>query len=213
MDKITVAHIAVNEGDLNYFTLENLMRGLPWQEIATVNWPDEYPEKPNVRFQIAHCNNALLLHYHVQENFVKAQYIRPNEPVYEDSCVEFFISFDNKQQYYNLEFNALGTGLIGYGPQTKALRNRLPAEAIEKVLTTSMVQNSQGNKTWDMILVIPVDLFTAHPITDLAGLSAHANFYKCGDGLPTPHFVSWAPIDAEKPNFHLPEFFGELYFE
>ncbi|WP_262895053.1 carbohydrate-binding family 9-like protein, partial [Parabacteroides distasonis] len=26
-----------------------------------------------------------------------------------------------------------------------------------------------------------------------------------------PHFVSWSPIDLPEPNFHCPEFFGEIY--
>lgn len=41
----------------------------------------------------------------------------------------------------------------------------------------------------------------------------NANFYKCGDKLQTPHFLSWNPINLEKPNFHCPEFFGTLNFE
>ena len=39
------------------------------------------------------------------------------------------------------------------------------------------------------------------------------NFYKCADGTDSPHYVSWSPIKTEKPNFHCPEFFGELIFE
>ncbi len=40
-----------------------------------------------------------------------------------------------------------------------------------------------------------------------------ANFYKCGDELQTPHFLSWNPIEIEKPDFHRPDFFGTLRFE
>jgi len=47
----------------------------------------------------------------------------------------------------------------------------------------------------------------------LNGKTMRANFYKCGDKLQTPHFLSWAPIDLPKPKFHCPEFFGELVFE
>ena len=38
-----------------------------------------------------------------------------------------------------------------------------------------------------------------------------ANFYKCGDKTAHPHFLSWSPVSTEKPDFHRPEFFGELY--
>jgi hypothetical protein len=47
----------------------------------------------------------------------------------------------------------------------------------------------------------------------LSGLRAKANFYKCGDGLTVPHFVTWAPISTEKPDYHRPEFFDWLEFE
>jgi hypothetical protein len=40
-----------------------------------------------------------------------------------------------------------------------------------------------------------------------------ANFYKCGDELPTPHFLSWNPIEWKEPSFHRPEQFGKLIFE
>ena len=36
------------------------------------------------------------------------------------------------------------------------------------------------------------------------------NFYKCADKTKRPHFVSWQPIDLPNPDFHCPEFFGEL---
>ena len=36
------------------------------------------------------------------------------------------------------------------------------------------------------------------------------NFYKCGDATLLPHYLSWSQIDTEQPDFHRPEFFGEL---
>jgi hypothetical protein len=44
-------------------------------------------------------------------------------------------------------------------------------------------------------------------------MKARGNFYKCGDSLSVPHFLSWQPIDNPTPNFHLEKFFGELDFE
>jgi hypothetical protein len=37
-----------------------------------------------------------------------------------------------------------------------------------------------------------------------------ANFYKCADKTKQPHFLSWQPIRLPKPDFHRPEFFGEI---
>ena len=53
----------------------------------------------------------------------------------------------------------------------------------------------------------------SHEMADLNGKTMRANFYKCGDLLQTPHFLSWAPIDLPQPKFHCPEFFGEVTFE
>lgn len=36
------------------------------------------------------------------------------------------------------------------------------------------------------------------------------NFYKCADGSFNPHYVSWNPIATEQPDFHQPDFFGDL---
>ena len=42
--------------------------------------------------------------------------------------------------------------------------------------------------------------------------SLRANFYKCGDGTSVPHFLSWSHIETETPDFHCPEFFGNMHF-
>ncbi|TDS13253.1 carbohydrate-binding family 9-like protein [Sphingobacterium paludis] len=212
MSKLIVEHLDIDAENLNYAHMAGKMEGLTWHAVDRHNWKGEYPYKPFVDFQIAHNGSAIILHYAVKEDFIKGQYVRPNESVWEDSCVEFFISFDQKKHYYNLEFNVVGTGLIGYGTQIKAERTRLNADTIMQVATTTSILSYQGRKQWNIILYIPIAVFAKSPIRSLAGLSAHANFYKCGDALPEPHFMSWAPISWPKPNFHLPEFFGELEF-
>ena len=42
--------------------------------------------------------------------------------------------------------------------------------------------------------------------------SIKANFFKCADGTPHIHFLSWNPIGTPSPDFHRPAFFGELFF-
>ncbi|MGH2565575.1 MAG: carbohydrate-binding family 9-like protein, partial [Ginsengibacter sp.] len=38
------------------------------------------------------------------------------------------------------------------------------------------------------------------------------NFYKCGDKLPKPHFLTWNTVETEDPDFHAPEYFGSMEF-
>ncbi|MFD2555437.1 carbohydrate-binding family 9-like protein [Sphingobacterium tabacisoli] len=207
MKRLTVEKIADITDDIKelYATFSTL----PWNAIDQSPWESEFPYRPDARFQMAHSESYIYLRYEVKEEFVKGQYIRPNENVWEDSCVEFFFSLDGKKTYYNFEFNVLATGLIGYGPADKAQRNRLPKEVVERIDAWTQVVKKSGIKSWEIYLVIPKDIFGD---AAYSAKTFHANFYKCGDGLPNPHFMSWNAIQNATPNFHLPEFFGEVFF-
>ncbi len=212
MKHLIISRIDLKDVELNYCDLSNALATLEWNSLDQAPWKDSYPYTPQAQFQIAYDDQAIYLHYDIQEQFVKAKYIRPNENVWEDSCVEFFISFDNRKTYYNAEFNVLGTGLIGYGSADKSQRKRLSSEEILKVDSFSQVRTLNGQKSWQQILVIPFEIYGQKGI-DLSGVIAQANFYKCGDELPDPHFIAWNNIDYPSPNFHLPEFFGEIKFQ
>lgn len=200
-----------------YATTDELlvaMGALEAIKLTEVPWAD-FPYCPSVHFKIAHTVVGIVLLYDVKEKHMKSVYRRTNDPVYKDSCVEFFLSFDGVN-YYNLEFNCLGTGLIGYGPAEKSARKRLNVETIEQVKTYSRMSQGtpeNGDKAWQLLLQIPLSVFEAHTIDSLAGRRCTGNFYKCGDDLPEPHYVAWNPINHPTPNFHLPQYFGELVFE
>src|SRR5660397_6823 len=82
--------------------------------INTINWK-AFPYLPSIKFRIAHVKNEIWLKFYVKEKNILAQEIHTNGDVYKDSCVEFFISI-NENNYYNFEFNCIGTIHIGYGP-------------------------------------------------------------------------------------------------
>ncbi len=171
-----------------------------------------YPYKPKVEFCIAHANDIIYLKYYVEERSIRAVNSTINSSVWEDTCVEFFIGFDEKG-YYNLEFNCIGAALIGYG-KNRSDRELLLEAAIKKVKYMAVIQNNVENFVkWDLTLSIPSSVFIHHGFTSVGGKECKANFYKCGDCLPEPHFVAWSDINSEEPNFHLPSFFGTLVFE
>jgi hypothetical protein len=101
-------------------------KSLPEHKIDQISWAD-YPYLPDANFKIAYTDHCIFLKYNVSEKYLKAIYKETNEPVYKDSCVEFFISFD-QIHYYNFEFNSIGTALVGYGPAIRDLRKRLPVD-------------------------------------------------------------------------------------
>jgi len=193
--------------------LSKVFEQLPIHFINQVSW-NEYPYAPQVFFKIAYSDHAILLNYEVEEKYLRINSFEANDPVYEDSCVEFFISFQ-EGLYYNLEFNAIGVALVGYGPADKSKRERISKTTIEKIKSFSTIRTKPGEEgvKWNLSLYIPFEVFANDTIQVLRGKKASANFYKCGDLLPQPHFVSWKPIVNFEPNFHLPQFFGEIEFQ
>lgn len=186
---------------------------LPKQRIDVAPWPME-GERPETSFTLAHGNGCLFLKYYVRESTVLAKYRNINDPVYKDSCVEFFISFGEEEPYYNLEANCLGTCLMGYGTG-RHNRRLLPRETIAEIKHTANLKvaiNGQKCNTWELTLVIPASVFAAHRLEQFEGLTGKVNFYKCGDDLPVPHYLAWSNIVAPGPDFHRPEHFGQLIF-
>ncbi|WP_431217920.1 carbohydrate-binding family 9-like protein [Puia sp. P3] len=65
---------------------------------------------------------------------------------------------------------------------------------------------------WSLALYIPTSLFIHDKLPTLSGIHATANFYKCGDECPEPHYLAWNNIGTPAPDFHQPRYFGELVF-
>jgi hypothetical protein len=169
--------------------------------------------KPNVEFKMAYGTDAVFLKFDVKEKYFRANNKLINDPVFNDTCVEFFIAFDNDAAYYNLEFNALGTPLVGFGTgRERKLTNAPLIKTIKRTGVVNVVEDDALPYQWELTVTIPFNVFYNHPITTLNGVSCRANFYKCGDELPEPHYLCWNNIIADKPNFHLPEYFGQLIF-
>lgn len=185
------------------------------QKIGTQNWVSA--EGVHASFDIAHDGNFIYLRYTVQERQVRAVNKGYHSPVWEDSCVEFFFSMKrDEDRYYNFEFNAIGTILAAYG-RSRNQRNPIPNEILDRVKTfPSLGQEPLGiiNKptSWELQIHIPKETLLFTPVDDLSGLDGYANFYKCGDKLDHPHFLSWNPVLTGKPDFHKPHFFRHLSF-
>ena len=189
---------------------------IEWNAIDCVNWK-EYPYQPIVKFRAAHTGEAILLHYQVTEASVRAVALADDGRVWEDACVEFFLSPEGNDFYYNFECNC-ATKLLLHGGPAGGERPTASEEVLKSVkrwssLGTEPFEERVGECTWEVALVIPASAIFRHEIETFNGKTMRATFYKCGDKLQTPHFLSWAPIELPQPKFHCPEFFGELMFE
>jgi hypothetical protein len=183
--------------------------------IDTINWKD-YSYKPEVYFSIAYDENEIFLKYNIKENYFKAEKSETNQMVCEDSCVEFFVSPGNDGIYYNFEFNGIGTCLLGTGTGRENSTRSNP-EIIKKIrrmtsVGSEPVKEREGEFEWTITVAIPFEVFFHHKINKLQGKTFTANFYKCGDMLKVPHYVTWNPVGTENPDYHQPQYFGLLKF-
>jgi hypothetical protein len=206
MNQITASKVETTNGVVKYPAAVH--------PINNDNW--NYPADVKVMFGIAYDADHLYLRYEVDELHPKAVNVNINEEVYEDSCVEFFITLDN-EAYYNLEFNCIGNCLVGYG-KAKDDRYRLEPELLKNIITNPSLGRepldvSDTPTQWSIDIAIPKAIFKHTEIESFENIEAGCNFYKCGDKQKQMHFLSWNPIDVETPNFHLPEYFGKVKFQ
>lgn len=206
----------IHEPVPNLSNLSDQLDSLESHWLKTAPWT-KFAYRPEVQFAIAHTTDFIYLKFYVQEQSVRAQMTHPNEPVYNDSCVEFFVAPANDSIYYNFEFNCIGTCLAQMGP-SRENRQFLDKQIIEMIQTQaslgkSPIEERQWEENWTLTVALPKHCFVQHSENVWSSKIMRANFYKCGDGLSTPHYLTWKPIQTNSPDFHRPEFFGELHFD
>lgn len=177
--------------------------------IDRINWP-EYPYKPKVEIIAGFGKEHLWLHYMVKDDYIRAEGKKDQDSVWEDTCVEFFIQVGDN--YQNFEFNCAGVCLSAIGP------NRHSRKSIDEGNLSKIIRYPSLNPNnlpyegcqcdWTLTVGIPLKM-----IGLVSGSKFKCNFYKCGDKTKITHFVSWAPINVPEPDFHRPEFFGEIELE
>lgn len=185
------------------------------QTIDCLNWKEAFPYRPLTSVSIAHSGKKIYVDFMVRCNYLRAVNYTNNSPVHQDSCVEFFIAPTGQAPYYNFEFNCIGTihaaCRLDRHNGTPLTDEQLATVARYPSCGTRPFEELEGMFSWNLLVAIPLELigieYQGEPI-HLTG-----NFYKCADLATTPHFLSWAPIDTPEPDFHRPEFFGNLVLE
>lgn len=187
-----------------------------YHTLTYCNWK-EYPYKPFAQFAMAYTPSAIIIAYRAKEYDIRAQYTQDQDPVFKDACMEFFIQPADDSIYYNFECNCLGYILMQAGTTTRPRDEATQAilKNIKRWTSISREQIRQAGKkatSWEVALIIPYTSFYMHHIHSLAGKNVRANVYKCGGTKQYTHYVSWSPIKTPKPNFHTPEYFGQMTF-
>lgn len=190
-----------------------------WQEehaskliLDAVNWPEVAPYQPLATVAMSYSKSHLFLHFFVHSLDLRAVNVAPLSPVADDSCVEFFMQLPDSDEYWNFEFNCIGAVNASHRVE-RPKPTRLTAEEIATIgrlgsCGTEPFEEKAGVHDWTLTASIPFSLIGVDE--DSLPERIRANFYCCGGKTAHPHYLSWNAIELEKPNFHAPQFFGEL---
>lgn len=175
--------------------------------------------------QLLHDDKRVFLRFNVADQYVLCQNSEYQQPVYQDSCVEFFFQPRQLPGYFNLEINCGGAKLMSFiedatrTPTGFAKFQLVKSEHASKIEIRHSMPKTLAAEiitpvNWQIGAIIPLEAIAPYvgDIGNLSGQTWRANFFKCADKSSHPHWASWSPI-GEKLNFHQPQYFGEIRFE
>jgi hypothetical protein len=185
--------------------------------------PESSDHRPRTQAKLLYGHDAIYGLFRVEDQFVRCVHRRHQDPVYKDSCVEFFIQPCSGEGYFNFEFNCGGTLLASY--VTDPLRTDNELAGFTRLSKSDVrgitIYHSQPKiidpeitepVIWYLEFAIPYRLLEQY--AGAVEISADAlwrgNLYKCADETSHPHWASWSPVDVL--NFHLPHCFGNFAF-
>lgn len=184
--------------------------------VESLNWIKEYPYKPITLFYVAHSSSHFYIKFNVHGSMLKAVYDVDQSPVNEDSCVQFYAKLPNENYYNCFEFNCIGTCKAYQKMESSDKIREFSLDDLQKIQRCSSLgrrvfNEMEGMFEWDLTVSIPLSLMGINikefPLTILG------NFNKCADKTDSQHYVTWNPVKTEKPDFHRPDFFGEIILE
>jgi hypothetical protein len=161
--------------------------------------------------------------FRVQDRYVRCLGTQYHDPVWKDSCVEFFAQPKPDRGYFNFEFNCGAAFLCCHitnperTPEGFKEFVKVPAELGQTIQArSSLSQRIDPEITdpvvWTLRFFIPFSLFEHYlgPLGAVTGQVWRGNFFKCAEDNSHPHWASWSPVDEF--NFHRPNCFGAIQF-
>ena len=188
---------AAGEFHFNWWTA-----GEKEQTVAKILWDDE----------------NLYVAYYCHDKHISAEVVERHGPVSLDDAVEIFLSPNPAKvtNYYGFEINAIGTmlnfiradwynGPFNTEPEGVRLRTSLHGLRVK--------HEAAGDTHWTLELAIPLKNFArdAAHTPPREGDEWRLNLNRAG-GKTNAQYSTWSPVDAPRPNFHVPQSFGWVRF-
>ena len=153
-------------------------------------------------------NDGIYVRMRTDETELVAVSKNRDEPVWQDSCMEFFIcAVPDRKEYINFEMNCVGAYLTEFG---KGKTDRVYLSTLTDIEPS--VRTNVTCDGWSLELYIPCRLISeAYGVVFNAGAcEIKGNFYKCGDETGHTHYDSYAKMTTLPPGFHNPDCFADI---
>lgn len=182
-----------------------------WSQIEGVKLVDTVDgAAPRLQTTVRMCrtNDAVLVRFECEDDYVVASYERRDDPLYKEDVVELFIDEEGAGRNYkeyefsprNVIFDALIEKKSGEPPIVHTGWDDL-------ALRTAVSRGADGTMLYDIALAP-----SSFGIQPAPGVVWRMNMYRI-DQAPDGrrHYWAWSPTGAV--NFHRPETFGSVIFE
>jgi hypothetical protein len=193
---------------------------------AEIAWfhPAGSEHRPRTRVRLLYDREAVYVFFRVEDRYVRAVAAGFQGPVYEDSCVEFFVRPREQAGYFNFEMNCGGTLLLyfiedprrtpqGFARFTPVEQRHLSGMRVYHSLPRIVDPEITEPVVWSVAYSVPFSLLKEYvgEVSPDPKRPWRCNFYKCADKTSHPHWGAWSPV-GEELNFHQPDRFGFLDF-
>ena len=183
-----------------------------WDEIPEValthtGWLE--PCAISAKVQLCHDGENIYIRMEAEEEHIRALQTGRLDQICDDSCLEFFFApLAGDERYFNFEVNPLGNLYVGFGGK-RPTRVRQIVKKPEELFRPEPFRTEKG---WGITYRIPASFIRMYmPEFSMEGTCC-GNFYKCGDKTEKVHYLAWAPLSSETPDYHRRQDFGNLCF-
>jgi hypothetical protein len=186
----------------------------PWDVLKTAeidipHWVKP-PEGLAACARLCYDREKIKVRLQAREKKILSRFSGLIDMVCNDSCLEFFFS-PGEGRYFNIEFNPRGSMYLGYGTD-RHHSYRLYIPKYRELFSVAPFSTEGG---WGVDFSVPAAFIRLYaPAFALEkGRVFPANFYKCGDETDVPHYLAWNRVEWPEPDFHRPEYFGNILLE
>ncbi len=180
-----------------------------FHRMTSYHWESDPPYRPLTYFKMGVVEDNLVAILKCYEENPRAVYVNRDDPVYTDSCLEFFVApVEDCDEYINVEMNSRGAFLAEFG---KGKYDRVFVRTItdKSPLVEAFKGEDANGIFWGVKATLTKEfLCDIYKKADFDYTLVKANFYKCGDECEIPHYIAFSPVTTLPPGYHNPECFA-----